>query len=119
MPAPAVYLRVSDPRQGRTTPLGPAAGPAARSAPRAGGADWRSSSRRARRPLPTNLLVALLALKRLEIAGCSVVFVNDPVDTLSPEGYMMFTIKASFAQLESRKKSARATLAGVDEGGGK
>lgn len=57
-----------------------------------------------------SVLAALLALARLDAVGCPVAFVNDPVDTLTPDGYAMFTIKATFAHLESVKKAARIRL---------
>jgi len=55
-------------------------------------------------------LAALLALGRLEAVGCTITFVNDPGENASPERKMMLTIKASFAELESAKKSARVKL---------
>ena len=55
-------------------------------------------------------LAALLTLGRLEVAVCTVHFVTDPGDNMTPERKLMFTIKASFAELESAKKSARIKL---------
>lgn len=55
-------------------------------------------------------LAALLAIGRLEVAGCGLVFVNDPGENASPERRLMLTIKASLAELESAKKSARVRL---------
>jgi len=55
-------------------------------------------------------LAALLSLSRLEAAGATLVFVNDPGENASPERRMLFAIKASFAELESAKKSARIKL---------
>lgn len=55
-------------------------------------------------------LAALLAMGRLEVARVPLLFVNDPSDDPSPERKTMLTIKASFAELESRKKAARVRL---------
>lgn len=143
MPVPAVYLRVSDPRQGENHSI-----PAQRRACRqlCAARDWGEpvefveegasafTDDPDKRPIFRRLLVAaeageidrivtldidrfarsvlaaLLSLSRLETVGCTVSFVNDPVDTLTPDGYAMFTIKATFAHLESVKKAARIRL---------
>lgn len=143
MPAPALYLRVSDPRQGENYSL-----PAQERAGRAYCAelgfpdpvvfreegasafnDDPDARRQFRRLLAAaeageidrlvtldidrfarSTLAALLALSRLEAVGARVVFINDPMDTLTPEGKLMFTIKASLAELESAKKAARVRL---------
>lgn len=55
-------------------------------------------------------LAALLALARFDAAGVPIVFINDPADTLTPDGKLIFTIKASLAELESAKKSSRIRL---------
>lgn len=143
MPIPALYLRVSDPRQGENYSL-PAQERAGREycagqawpAPvifREDGAsafnddpDARPQFRRLLVAIEAgeydrlvtldtdrfarSTLAALLTLARLEAVGAKVAFVNDPMDTLTPEGKLMFTIKASLAELESAKKSARIRL---------
>lgn len=143
MPVPALYVRVSDPRQGENYSL-PAQERAGREycaaqgwpAPvvfREDGAsaftddpDARPQFRRLLVAIEAgefdrlvtldidryarSVLAALLALARVEAMGAKVAFVNDPMDTLTPEGKLLFTIKASLAELESAKKSARVRL---------
>lgn len=143
MPIPALYLRVSDPRQGENYSL-PAQERAGRAYCAAQGwpepvifreagasafdddPDARPQFRRLLAALEArevdrlvtldtdrfarSALAALLALARIEAVGARVAFINDPVDTLTPEGKMWFTLKSSFAELESAKKSARVRL---------